>query len=73
MDNGSRADNKEPTTEVVHRSDKVVERFVQFMHNAQRRVDICVDNTKAGTKRNSKGRIAKHRPYIWLKAIWYPP
>jgi two-component system, OmpR family, sensor histidine kinase VicK len=43
---GRRVDNKEPTTEVVHGSDKVVERFVQFTHNAQRRIDVCVDNTR---------------------------
>ncbi|HYA84381.1 MAG TPA: ATP-binding protein, partial [Candidatus Bathyarchaeia archaeon] len=38
--------NKEPTTEIVHGSDKVVYRFVQFMQNAQRRIDVCVDNTR---------------------------
>ena len=46
MDNGRRVDNKEPTTEVVHGSDKVIDRFVQFMHKAQRRIDVCVDNTR---------------------------
>jgi len=30
MDNKSIADNKEPTTQRVHGSDKVIHRFVQF-------------------------------------------
>ena len=31
MDNRRIANNKEPTTEIVYGSDKVVDRFVQFM------------------------------------------
>jgi two-component system, OmpR family, sensor histidine kinase VicK len=40
------ADNKEPTTEIVHGSHKVIDRFVQFLQKAQRRIDVCVDNTR---------------------------
>ncbi|MGB8934870.1 MAG: hypothetical protein WCC17_07175 [Candidatus Nitrosopolaris sp.] len=38
--------NKQPTTEIVHGNEKIVDRFVQFMQNAQRRIDVCVDNTR---------------------------
>jgi signal transduction histidine kinase len=38
--------NKQPTTEIVHGNEKIVDRFVQFTHNAQRRIDVCVDNTR---------------------------
>ncbi len=38
--------NKEVTTEIVHGSDKVVYRFVQFMQNAQTRIDVCAHNTR---------------------------
>ncbi|MGB6527768.1 MAG: hypothetical protein WBF33_06640 [Candidatus Nitrosopolaris sp.] len=38
--------NKQPTTEIVHGSEKIVDRFVQFMQNAQRRIDVCVYNTR---------------------------
>jgi hypothetical protein len=37
--------NKQLTTEVVHGNEKIVDRFVQFLQNAQRSIDICVDNT----------------------------
>ena len=38
---------KEPTTEVVHGSDKVVERFVYNLRTMrERRIDVCVDNTR---------------------------
>ena len=43
---GARGDNMQPTTEIVCGSDKVVDRFVQFMQKAQRRIDVCVDNTR---------------------------
>src|SRR5215469_14913732 len=43
---GPERDNKEPTTEIVYGSDKVVDRFVQFLHDAQRVIDVCVDNTR---------------------------
>ena len=33
-------------TEIVHGSDNVVDRLVQFMHKAQLRIDICVDHTR---------------------------
>jgi two-component system sensor histidine kinase VicK len=46
MDNSKNADNNEPTTEIVHGSDKVVDRLIQFMQKAQRRIDVCVDNTR---------------------------
>jgi len=46
MDNSRNGDNNEPTTEIVHGSDKVVDRLVQFMQKAQRRIDVCVDNTQ---------------------------
>ena len=46
MDNRRKGDNQEPTTEIVHGSDKVVDRFVQIMQNAQRKIDVCVDNTR---------------------------
>jgi two-component system, OmpR family, sensor histidine kinase VicK len=46
MDNWRKADNNEPTTEIVYGSDKVVDRFVHFMQKAQRRIDVCVDNTR---------------------------
>ncbi|HYV51948.1 MAG TPA: HAMP domain-containing sensor histidine kinase, partial [Candidatus Eisenbacteria bacterium] len=36
----------QPTTEIVCGSDKVVDRFVQFMYKAQRRIDVCVHNTR---------------------------
>src|SRR5215469_2779002 len=41
-----RGDNMKPTTEIVRGSDKVVDRFVQIMQKAQRRIDVCVDNTR---------------------------
>jgi len=46
MDNKSIADNKEPTTQRVHGSDKVIHRFVQFLQDAQRVIYVCVDNTR---------------------------
>ena len=46
MDNSRNGDNNEPTTEIEHGSDKVVDRLVQFMQKAQRRIDVCVDNTQ---------------------------
>ena len=36
----------ESTTQIIQGSDKVVDHFVQFMQNAQRRIDVCVDNTR---------------------------
>ena len=33
-------------TEIVHGSDNVVDRLVQFMHKAQLRIDVCVDHTR---------------------------
>jgi two-component system, OmpR family, sensor histidine kinase VicK len=45
MDNKKKDDNKESTTEIVYGSENVVERLVQFMQKAQRRIDVCVDNT----------------------------
>jgi two-component system, OmpR family, sensor histidine kinase VicK len=35
--------NKQPTTEIVHGDEKIVDRFVQFMQNAPH---VCVDNTR---------------------------
>jgi hypothetical protein len=43
---GAGEDNIQPTTEIVCGSDKVVDHFVQFMQKAQRRIDVCVDNTR---------------------------
>jgi two-component system, OmpR family, sensor histidine kinase VicK len=51
MDNGRKGDNKEPTTQIVHGtqiihgSDKVVDRLVQMMQKAHR-INISVDNTR---------------------------
>ena len=39
-------DNKEPTTVVVYGSNKVIDRFVKIMKKTQRRIDVCVDNTR---------------------------
>jgi two-component system, OmpR family, sensor histidine kinase VicK len=33
-------------TEIIHGSENVVDRIVQFMYRAQVRIDICVDNTR---------------------------
>jgi hypothetical protein len=33
-------------TEIIHGSENVVDRLVQFMYTAQVRIDICVDNTR---------------------------
>jgi nitrogen-specific signal transduction histidine kinase/sugar-specific transcriptional regulator TrmB len=38
--------NKQPTSEIVHGRDKVTDRLVQFMRNAQHRIDVCVDNSQ---------------------------
>jgi signal transduction histidine kinase len=46
MDNRGKGRNKESTTEIIYGRDKVIDRFVQFMQNAQRRIDVCVDNTR---------------------------
>src|SRR5215469_9660482 len=46
MDNSRNGNNNEPTTEIVHGSDKVVDRLVQFMQKAQCIIDVCVDNTR---------------------------
>jgi hypothetical protein len=40
MDNTKIGENKEPITQIIQGSDKVVDRFVQFMQNAQRRIII---------------------------------
>ncbi|HET7389748.1 MAG TPA: HAMP domain-containing sensor histidine kinase [Nitrososphaeraceae archaeon] len=45
MDNTRIGEIKEPTTLIVHGSDKVVDRRVQFMQKAHR-INICVDNTR---------------------------
>jgi signal transduction histidine kinase len=45
MDNTRIGEIKEPTTQIVHGSDKVVDRLVQFMQKAHR-INICVDNTR---------------------------
>jgi two-component system, OmpR family, sensor histidine kinase VicK len=34
----------EPRTEIVHGSDRVVDHLVQFINNAQLRLDVCVDH-----------------------------
>jgi two-component system, OmpR family, sensor histidine kinase VicK len=39
--------NKKSTTEIVYGNEKIVDRIVQFMQKAQRRIDICVDNTQS--------------------------
>src|SRR5215471_18456342 len=46
MDNKRIADNKEPTTQRVHGSDKVIDRFIQFLQDAQGVIYVCVDNTR---------------------------
>jgi len=46
VDNTMEHDNKEPTTEMVYGSDKVVDHFVRNMQKAQHRIDVCVDNTR---------------------------
>jgi signal transduction histidine kinase len=35
-------------TEIIHGSENVVDRLVQFMYRAQLRIDVCVDNTRPG-------------------------
>jgi two-component system, OmpR family, sensor histidine kinase VicK len=35
-------------TEIVHGSDNVLDCLVQFMHNAELRIDVCVDHTRPG-------------------------
>ena len=45
MDNGRKDDNNEPTTQIVHGSDKVVDRLVQFILKAHR-INVCVDSTQ---------------------------
>jgi two-component system sensor histidine kinase VicK len=35
-------------TEIIHGSENVVDRLVQFMQKAQLRIDVCVDNTRPG-------------------------
>ena len=40
-----KGDNKEPTTQIIQGSDKVVDRLLQLMQKAQR-INICVDNTR---------------------------
>jgi two-component system, OmpR family, sensor histidine kinase VicK len=45
MDKTRIGEIKEPTTQIVHGSDKVIDRLVQFMHKAHR-INICVDNTR---------------------------
>jgi two-component system, OmpR family, sensor histidine kinase VicK len=45
MDNGRKDDNKGPTTQIVHGSDKVIDRLVRIMQKALR-INICVDNTR---------------------------
>jgi two-component system, OmpR family, sensor histidine kinase VicK len=37
--------NKKPTTKLLRESEKIVDRLVQFMQNAQHRIDVCVDNS----------------------------
>jgi two-component system sensor histidine kinase VicK len=37
--------NKQLTTQIVHGNEKIVDRFVLFLQNAHRRIDVCVDNT----------------------------
>lgn len=44
MDNTRIGENKQPTTQIVHGSDNVVDRLVQFMQKAHR-INICVDST----------------------------
>ncbi len=48
------ADNKELTTEIVHGSHKVINRFVQFLQDAQHVIDVCVDNTRPSLAIESK-------------------
>jgi hypothetical protein len=38
--------NKKSTTEIVYGNEKIVDRIGQFMQKAQRRIDICLDNTR---------------------------
>ena len=33
-------------TEIIHGSENVVDRLVQFMYRTQVRIDVCVDNTR---------------------------
>jgi two-component system, OmpR family, sensor histidine kinase VicK len=35
-------------TEIIHGSENVVDRLVQFTYRAQLRIDVCVDNTRPG-------------------------
>ncbi len=35
-------------TEIIHGSENVVDRLVQFIQKAQLRIDVCVDNTRPG-------------------------
>ncbi len=35
-------------TEIIHGSENVVDRLVQFMYRTQVRIDVCVDNTRPG-------------------------
>ena len=36
----------ELSSEIAYGSDRVVDRFVQIMQKAQRKIDVCVDNTR---------------------------
>jgi len=53
MDNIRITENKKPTTEIVHGSDKVVNSLLQIMQKAQR-INICVDNTRPSLAREFK-------------------
>ena len=45
-DNGRKVSDKQPTSEIIYGSDKVIDRLVQFMRDAQHRIDVCVDDSQ---------------------------